>query len=77
LIIERYGSAGDSKVMYVAVADIGATAAVALKNIDKYNGRHIPVCFFFFLSFLFLFHHQINLQFNFRLLANVCLREIF
>jgi len=38
-----YGAAADAQVPYVAVDDIGAVAAAALKNADKYNGRHLQI----------------------------------
>lgn len=39
----RYGAAGDAKLLYIAADDIGAASAVALQNVEKYNGQHIPV----------------------------------
>jgi len=38
-----YGAAGEGKVGYIAVSDIGAAAAAALTNPDKFNGKHIPI----------------------------------
>lgn len=35
------GSAGDGKIAFVAVADIGAAAAYALQHPTKHNGKHI------------------------------------
>jgi len=38
-----YGATDDVPVWYIAVDDIGAVAAAALKNPEKYNGRHLPI----------------------------------
>jgi len=38
-----YGGAGNASVGYIAVDDIGAVAAIGLKNVEKYNGQHIQI----------------------------------
>jgi len=38
-----YGASGEGRTGYVAASDIGAVAAHALKNPEKYNGRHLQV----------------------------------
>jgi NAD(P)H dehydrogenase (quinone) len=37
------GASNGAKVGYIAVDDIAAAAAVALKNPGKYTGRHLPI----------------------------------
>jgi len=38
-----YGASGDASVMYISADDIGAVAAIAFRNIEKYNGQHLPI----------------------------------
>jgi len=38
-----YGSAGDSRIGYIAVDDIGAVAAAVLRNPEPHAGKHIPI----------------------------------
>jgi len=38
-----YGAAGEGRTSYIAVSDIGKVAAHALRNPEKYNGRHLGI----------------------------------
>jgi len=38
-----YGSAGDARIGYIAVDDIGAVAAAVLRNPEAHAGKHVPI----------------------------------
>jgi len=38
-----YGAAGDGRIGYIAVDDIGAVAAAVLRNPEAHAGKHIPI----------------------------------
>jgi len=36
-------ASGDGKISFISASDIGAVAAGALRNPEKYNGQHLPI----------------------------------